>query len=409
MPNFRMFLLSIAFAIGLISAHCLAATPDKADSRLAKIEQQQQAYEAKVDVQIEKIHNEMQSAKDALETARKNLEWWISFIGIFLTAVGVVGAAVPYFFTKQERQRLREELESARRAVEVMDRDKRDIQDKLAEAQRLAEEAKTLVENIRDHEREAEQHLRNIARADAPQADIDKSLRTLRKGTSAAAKLAERALGAGEDKNWSKAAALWEALTELQPDNAQAWFNLAYARNELAVASNQATEQQRRAVCDAWEKVIRLEPENSAAWSNWGNALASWARTLQGEAATEKFALASEKYAEATKHKPDDHEAWNNWGTAQIHWAHTLQGGARRAKLLEARTYCETAEKLQPGLGAYNLACIAALLGEPDTARQWLLKSQEFKKLPDLKHLSTDHDLDSLRELDWFKELAGQS
>lgn len=427
---------------------------NKQEARITKLEQQQQAHEAKVDVQVEKIRNEVQSAKDSLETARKSLEWWISSLGLAAAGLGVVVALFPIFWTRQERQRLREELESARRVVAEMDRDKRDIQEKLSEARNLAKEAEERVSHIRDHEQQAQNLLANIARADAPKAEIDESRKELQKDASEAAKLAERALAAGANKDWQKAALLWEALTELQPDNDLAWFNLGYTRDEVfRHTSTQVTGQQWQSICDAYAKAIQLNNSDFIAWSNWGATLGRWGYNLEGEDAYAKFAEACTKCAEATRLQPDFEPAWYNWGLALSHWglalkedsaapakfseactkyaesarlepgheptwrgwgnasihlAHALIGEERTQKLLEARQYCLTAESLKPGEDAYNLACIAAMLGESDSAKDWLKMARLHGKLPNTNYLQTDRDLESLRELDWFKVLLAE-
>jgi hypothetical protein len=62
------------------------------------------------------------------------------------------------------------------------------------------------------------------------------------------------------------------------------------------------------------------------------------------------------------------------------------------------------AERLSPGLAAYNLACLAARRNQPDACREWLEKSRQAGKLPSPSHLRTDPDLQSMRTHPWFAD-----
>jgi hypothetical protein len=78
----------------------------------------------------------------------------------------------------------------------------------------------------------------------------------------------------------------------------------------------------------------------------------------------------------------------------------------QRAKLLqEAEQQALNAEGVQPGVGAPDLARIAALTDREDDCRKWLGTAKEQGRLPSRIRLETDEDLASVRNSTWFQEL----
>jgi hypothetical protein len=78
----------------------------------------------------------------------------------------------------------------------------------------------------------------------------------------------------------------------------------------------------------------------------------------------------------------------------------------QRAKLLqEAEQQALKAEEVQPGVGAPDLARIAALTGREEDCRKWLGTAKEHGRLPSKIRLETDEDLASVRNSPWFQEL----
>jgi hypothetical protein len=60
-------------------------------------------------------------------------------------------------------------------------------------------------------------------------------------------------------------------------------------------------------------------------------------------------------------------------------------------------------------VAAYNLACIAALQGEPDECRRWLNLCAEKGKLPSRKHMIADSDLESIKGEPWFTDILARA
>ena len=124
---------------------------------------------------------------------------------------------------------------------------------------------------------------------------------------------------------------------------------------------------------------------------------------------------AGERYAQALEIKPDKHEAANNWSIALLHEFHAIQHthpDEAAALLSQAEALLLPAEASQPGLAAYNLACIAALRQRPADAIHWLRSCQTHGTLLSEEHLRTDPDLDPIRDTPeftaWWAEVFGR-
>lgn len=80
-------------------------------------------------------------------------------------------------------------------------------------------------------------------------------------------------------------------------------------------------------------------------------------------------------------------------------------GAEADALFAQAEEKLLAAEHLVAGSGAYDLACIAALCGQPNQCLQWLQGSLAAGRLPSRQHLVSDEDLNSVRDEPWFAEL----
>ena len=172
----------------------------------------------------------------------------------------------------------------------------------------------------------------------------------------------------------------------------------------------QALEDQERVekfaeACEKFSRAEQIKRDEHNLYCNWGSTLSDWARSLEGEDRHSKFLDACKKYAEATRLNPKDHESFDNWGSVLLYQVQILKDGAREAKLREAKDVLMKAEALKPGAGSYNLACAAALSGQPDEARRWLMQANHanVSEACNCEYLKKDNDLDNLRDLQWFK------
>ncbi len=197
-----------------------------------------------------------------------------------------------------------------------------------------------------------------------------------------------------------------EAALAIEPDHGGAWCVLGIAlAGQAKLKQGAEAERLFAAACEKYEAALGIKPDFHEALCNWGNGLQGQATLKEGADAERLFATACEKYEAALAIKPDIHEALNNWGNALLEQGKLKEGKERAAPFGQAREKLLAAEAIQTGAGSYNLACLSALTGQPDECRRWLDTARRHDDLPSREHLEQDGDLDSVRELDWLKDL----
>ena len=271
---------------------------------------------------------------------------------------------------------------------------------------------------------------------------------------------------------WRQAGECYAQALEIKPDKHEAAYNWGVALNDEAKAlaasylsDLPAAQALWRQAGERYAQALAIKPDKHEAANNWGCALDDEAQALAESdlpAARALWQQAGERYAQALEIKPDMHEAAYNWGSALAQEAQALatsdlvatralwqQAGERYAQALaikpdlyqatlgwsiallqesqaihdthpdEAATLLSQAEALllplevgQPGLAAYNLACIAALRHRPADAIHWLRSCQTHGTLLSEEHLRTDPDLDPIRDTPeftaWWAEVFGR-
>ncbi|MDC7692427.1 tetratricopeptide repeat protein [Vogesella indigofera] len=334
-------------------------------------------------------------AKDALEVGRKSVDWWLSNISVWLGGLGlliaVAGIGIPLWMGRKQKVEWQEKLNL--------------LTQKMQEAETAQQQAKAAQQAAEQHAQEIEElltHARNktslIPKADEITGKLSvEVLEKLRnEKPPQVVKLIEQAWDAHRRKDWKTAKPLWGLLSLIEGHDSNVWFNLGFTLAHM----NSDWET----VASCFERSHLLEP-NPDALNNWGNALGNLAKNLPCKEEKEHgFAQACKKFAEATHIKPDYANAYNNWGCMLVHWGHVLSGQHREVKLQEAEGALLKAKELGDK-NFYNLACLRAMQHRPDEARALLLETRNNDSLPNFALLSTDQDLGSLRELDWFKEL----
>jgi tetratricopeptide (TPR) repeat protein len=109
---------------------------------------------------------------------------------------------------------------------------------------------------------------------------------------------------------------------------AWALIMLGNAANKEVARGGPAADKCFAEAVEKYAAALALVPDRHEALYNWGNVLASRARTQHGEAADVLFAQAQEKYAAALAIKPDKQQALFNWGATLSDQASTKQGKA---------------------------------------------------------------------------------
>jgi Plant specific mitochondrial import receptor subunit TOM20 len=275
------------------------------------------------------------------------------------------------------------------------------------------------------------------------------------------------AIAASEAKDAEKAYSLWNALVQLNKEDGSAQFNAGYwagclslkqegveklhwlklvqrhceqalrikpnsydsaynwglalsseasvfSASELTVARSlwqQAVEK--------YQQALIINPEMHEAANNWGSLLAEEARALVAsdpEAARSLWQQAGEKFQLGLSIKPDKHKAADNWGSALLHEA----GAIALSDPEQSSALLNQAEKMllahadaAPSVVSYNLACIYGRRGDVPRCLHWLSIPKTEKELPDCAHLSSDKDLDPVRNTPefnaWFASVCGST
>lgn len=355
-----------------------------------------------------------------LEGQRKTMDWWLSFLAIFTAVLALGGALIPFLMARKDKEQLTELLRQAQETAQRLETH----HDRAEAATASIEGAKENVDAVLQHFQEADELLKNrVSQGGAPgeqgNPENDKKIReaieTVEKsGTpDTLSQLRARAVKAELDKDFSAMAAFWQAILVENPRDSQALFGLGLANQRLGEAAQDKSLTEARRLWDTagdfYRQALEIKPGFHDAANNWGNVLADEAEALAPSdppAARRLRQAAGERYRQALEIKPDKHEAASNWGGALVHEHHALQATdpeVAKSLLNQALLYCQKAEAIKPGAGAYNLACIAALNRDTQGCIEWLNTSRRHGSLPDAEHLREDRDLAWVREQPEFQ------
>ena len=121
--------------------------------------------------------------------------------------------------------------------------------------------------------------------------------------------------------------------------------------------------------------------------------------------ASEVLTQAEELWKRINKEYPGTHEAFNNWGGVLLEQAKEYTGTERQKLIDDAIGKLMTSESVKRGAGAYNLACVYALMGNHAESRKWLEIGSETDMLEKRSHAMADEDLRAFWNEDWFRKL----
>ncbi len=218
--------------------------------------------------------------------------------------------------------------------------------------------------------------------------------------------LAKRKEGAESESLLRAALEKCEKAVQIKPDFYQAYSNWGAALNELAsLKEGVESESLLSASLEKCQKAIQIKPDFYNAHGNWGAALLDLGKRKEGAESEALLNASLEKCQKAVQIKPDYHEAYSNWANVLIELAKRKDGEDRRTLLDEAKRRCLQAESIKEGSGAYNLACVCALLGDEAGSRKWLETAHRCGILPTRGYVISDADLESVRDKEWFKQI----
>ena len=237
-------------------------------------------------------------------------------------------------------------------------------------------------------------------------------------------------------------------ITPNHPEAFTSWGNVFLRLAQLA-RGNSAEAFLAKAI-EKYKNALAIKSDHIKALSNWGNALYESGKIKGGKEAEALYAQAEEKFETALKIQPNDYRALCNWGSilykrgvsepagkgdpfflkaqkcynsaleikadypdalmgisdSLIEQARAKKGINVHPLLAEAKAKLVRVEELQPGVSAFNMALIMALLANESECKSWLEKCGENGTLPNGESLMNDSRLTNMRDSKWFKVLA---
>jgi tetratricopeptide (TPR) repeat protein len=233
--------------------------------------------------------------------------------------------------------------------------------------------------------------------------DLNESLRNY---GDALNELATRSEGDDARKFWLEAFDKYAAAIKIKPDMYAVFNN--WGSGLVAYALSSVGDEALKIWHEAFEKyatAIKIRPGMHVAFFNWGVALSHLAERSEGAEARHLWWEAVNKFAAAIKIKPSDHEVFNNWADALAHVANAEKDSEERTALID-KAYQHIAppkEKINPGNGAYNVACIQALRLNAKSSVEWLEQGRAAGKLPSRDYVIADKDFDGIRKTSEFQ------
>lgn len=208
---------------------------------------------------------------------------------------------------------------------------------------------------------------------------------------------------------YQQACEKYAAYLAIQPGDPEALINWGCALCEQIYGrSSEAADSVYRAAEEKFAAALAVEPGHFKALAAWGDALVGQAGAKRGQEALNLYRAAAEKYQAALASEPDDHEVLNNLGLALLALARSGAPAEGQKLYEQAEQTLLAAEQRVPGFASYNLACLYSLRGEPEKCRQRLELSRNRGFLPSAAYVKGDPDLDSVRNLGWFKALVAK-
>ncbi|MDD4964200.1 MAG: hypothetical protein PHI11_09820 [Gallionella sp.] len=286
-----------------------------------------------------------------MESERKTIDWWFSFLGVITAVLAIGGAFIPWLMGRKDR--------------ELIELDKEKIKGMLGDATNI-------ISKIQRHEIDAKQKVEEIntmksfvsGQENSDPKNLNTIIASVQQDPTANPidRLRAEAIAASEAEQADKAYALWNALTKLASDDANDHFNAGYWAQSLGTKLN-------------------------------GNELIYWMQQ------------AGKHYQAVLAIKPDMPKVASNWASALMREATALNVN----NAAEATVLCNRAEQIllqhadaAPQIVGYNLACVYGIRGDVATCLKWLKICQTHNVLPDCTHLQTDTDLDNVRSAPEF-------
>ncbi len=186
-------------------------------------------------------------------------------------------------------------------------------------------------------------------------------------------------------------------------------YNEMLARQLFREAECTPTRQQEllKEAGEQFRVLLTLAPGQAAdIYCNWAAATGELAMARSGAEALELYADADRKFQEVEKLNPNQSTLRKNW--CAILMDEARESGGPPELWDRAKQQAEMAEALDAGSGAYNLACLAAEMDDPNGVRRWMLHAADHAKIPRVSHILSDKSFLRNRRQQWFPLLLDE-
>jgi len=173
------------------------------------------------------------------------------------------------------------------------------------------------------------------------------------------------------------------------------------ARQEQGEKADQLFQQ----AYDSFSAISESYSEYSDALHSWGFALLHQAQSKPSKEAIKIYEEAISKLSLCQSVSPTHLGGALDGGVALLGLAKSQQVSFDNELYDKAKKSFESAEKIQLGSSAYNLACLYALQNKQDACLKSLEAARDCGLLPDEQNIINDADLKNVKQLPWFSEL----
>ncbi len=184
---------------------------------------------------------------------------------------------------------------------------------------------------------------------------------------------------------------------------------LKSAKNEIKQARKKEgaeSDQHYKSAYEGFAGVVSHDLTLADALYNWGFALLHQGKSKSGDDAAKLFKEAIDKFTFCLLVEQYHLGAAIDGGVAYMDLARAKQVAATDELYVCAKEFFETAEDIQKGSAAYNLACVFAVQGEEDKCQNALKISCSYNSLPDVEDIVNDSDLAAFSSAQWFTEFV---
>ena len=157
---------------------------------------------------------------------------------------------------------------------------------------------------------------------------------------------------------------------------------------------------------DYFNKILELSPQNILQVNNIVVVLCGKAQKSDRVKRDFLFQRAEILLSALEKTAPFDSTMLKSFAALRIEQAREVEAQRREVLLQQAEGYLDRILPSEQKITLFNRACIAALRGQHEKVLELLEECRQAGTLPSREHIESDKDMDSLRDLEAFKEFV---